>query len=431
MSEDMFADLVVADEDIIRLYDWWDMPSMTMRDCRSTSSIKVDFWSEEDRKDFIELIKRAGARIHPMGAQYPAQDHVSCYYDGPKVSSRHPICIPSKGRWDHQTTGKRLDEMGCEFLFFVEQHEAPAYISKLGESRVVSMPFSDLGQGSIPARNFIWDWAKENGHARHWVVDDNISGFYRLTENKKRIVKTGMFFRAMEDYVERFDNVALAAPHGECFVLSKSTSDSPVAYNSRCYSCTLVDTQIPFRWRGKYNEDTDLSLRVLKAGYCTILFRAMLMKKKMTARGCFAKDADNQSATPGGNTANVYTGGDLRRSFAESLQQQHPDLVKVVWKFNRWHHEVDYSPFKSRRPTLKKGVNKGKSFFDYGMVKVRYRGEPEELEPSTDEEIAEQDGYEVASQGLPDDVSPLSNRPETREAFEAGKARAKERAAAS
>ena len=28
------------------------------------------------------------------------------------------------------------------------------------------------------------------------------------------------------------------------------------------------------------------------------------------------------------------------------LEDMHPDVAKVVWKFNRWHHHVDYRPFK-------------------------------------------------------------------------------------
>jgi hypothetical protein len=47
----------------------------------------------------------------------------------------------------------------------------------------------------------------------------------------------------------------------------------------------------------------------------------------------------------GGNTDSVYTDGDQRKTFAESLQKQHPKIVDVVWKFKRWHHQVDYKGF--------------------------------------------------------------------------------------
>jgi hypothetical protein len=31
------------------------------------------------------------------------------------------------------------------------------------------------------------------------------------------------------------------------------------------------------------------------------------------------------------------------------LADLHPDVAKVVFKFNRWHHHVDYSKFKNNR----------------------------------------------------------------------------------
>ena len=51
----------------------------------------------------------------------------------------------------------------------------------------------------------------------------------------------------------------------------------------------------------------------------------------------------------GGNTDNVYTDEDNRMKFAKALEELHPDIVKVTWKFNRWHHQVDYRVFKNNR----------------------------------------------------------------------------------
>jgi len=53
----------------------------------------------------------------------------------------------------------------------------------------------------------------------------------------------------------------------------------------------------------------------------------------------------------GGNTDTIYAETNNRKEFAESLQQQHPDVVKVVWRFNRWHHEVNYNKFKNNQLT--------------------------------------------------------------------------------
>jgi len=50
----------------------------------------------------------------------------------------------------------------------------------------------------------------------------------------------------------------------------------------------------------------------------------------------------------GGNTEEFYDDeGTLPKS--EMLEKLHPDVAKVVFKFNRWHHQVDYSQFKKNK----------------------------------------------------------------------------------
>jgi hypothetical protein len=169
----------------------------------------------------------------------------------------------------------------------------------------------------------------------------------------------------MEDFVDRYQNIVMAGPHDQGFVKDRGDVRWPYLLNSRVYSCILLDTSLPHRWRGRYNEDTDLSLRLLKDGYCTLLFHAMLMSKAPTVgvRGC--------TPMKGGNTDTVYAENDHRLAFAESLKEQHPDCVEVVWKFNRWHHQVDYSPFRGNRLKLKAGVVQSLASNDYGMRLVR------------------------------------------------------------
>lgn len=147
----------------------------------------------------------------------------------------------------------------------------------------------------------------------------------------------------------------------------RSASVAPFLLNSRVYSCILLDTSLPERWRGRYNEDTDLALRLLKRGLCTLLFRALLMEKYPTT----GLPGKRDKAFPGGNTDNVYNTNDHRRAFAESLRDQHPDVVKVVWKFGRWHHQVDYSPFKKNALRLKPGIVPTVGPDNYGMRLVR------------------------------------------------------------
>ena len=75
---------------------------------------------------------------------------------------------------------------------------------------------------------------------------------------------------------------------------------------------------------------------MLKDGWCTVLFNCFLAGKIGTLR------------MKGGNTDEVYKQSENRLKFAKSLQEQHPDLVKIVWRYNRWHHEVNYSNFKQK-----------------------------------------------------------------------------------
>lgn len=249
---------------------------------------------------------------------------------------RYPVYIVSKGRWRNNLTARTLTKMGVPYRVVVEPQEAEQYAAALSPDKVLVLPFSNLGQGSIPARNWIWGHAASEGWARHWILDDNIEDFNRLNRNMKPPVRTGAIFVAAEDFVERYTNVGLAGFNYYSFC---KTSDAVPAYylNTRIYSCILIDNALPFRWRGRYNEDTDLSLRVLKSGLCTILFNAFLAGKVTTMR------------MKGGNTDAVYADTDNRREFAESLVEQHPDVAKVVWRFNRWHHHVDYRPFKGNK----------------------------------------------------------------------------------
>jgi len=375
-NDDLFDELGRPTQDVTQgaLFDmapdwrhvWWGMPEFEMRDARPGHKLVVNFMTAEDMAAFAQ---RSGLPVTTTSDSvwFPHQTPLrgQFVYCGPKTDSRYPVCIPSKGRADCQTTGHALQKMGVTHRFFVEDTEYEAYCRSVGEARVVKMPFHDLGLGSIPARNFIWDWALENGHARHWVVDDNIRAFARCHVNRRLNVEGGGFFLAMEDFVDRHENVALAGPHDKGFVPDRNPELTPFLLNSRVYSCILIDSQLKHRWRGRYNEDTDLSLRCLKDGLTTILFRALIMDKGVTSGSRGGKPL------PGGNTDNVYNSGDHRRAFAESLRDQHPDCVKVVWKFNRWHHEVDYSRFRNNPLRLRAGVVPTANTNDYGMRLIR------------------------------------------------------------
>jgi hypothetical protein len=108
---------------------------------------------------------------------------------------------------------------------------------------------------------------------------------------------------------------------------SRKTVMPPYYLNTRIYSCILIRNDIPYRWRGRYNEDTDLCLQVLSEGWCTVSFNAFNMMKAETM------------SVKGGNATELYK-GDGRLKMARSLERQWPYVVTTRRRFDRPQHVV-------------------------------------------------------------------------------------------
>jgi hypothetical protein len=283
------------------------------------------------------------------------------------MNPKHPVYIISKGRWDSRHTSKALDKMNMPYSIVVEEQEYDNYASVIDKNKILILPeqyikgydscTTDQGNnGSGSARNFCWENSLENGATSHWVIDDNIAAFGRINRNLYVHVTSGTIFKAAEDFIERYENVALAGFNYD-FLAKAKTQIPPFVKNTRIYSCLLIRNDIPYRWRARYNEDTDLSLRVMKDGWCTIQFNAFIQEKATT------------QTMKGGNTDEIYKEGTLNKS--KMLEELHPDVAKVVWRFNRWHHHVDYRPFKNNKLKKKKGLKIKKGINNYGMKVVK------------------------------------------------------------
>ena len=282
------------------------------------------------------------------------------------MKPKHPIYIVSKGRWEKTLTADALDRMGAEYRVVVEEQEFDNYASSVDVHRLVVLPQSylnsyvtcdELGdvksKGPGAARNFAWDHSLSLGATRHWVLDDNIDGFHRLNRNMKIKCETPAIFRAAEDFVERYTNVPIAGFNYSMFAKRKDTPP-PFVLNTRIYSCLLIENALKHRWEGRYNEDTHLSLRALKDGMCTVQFNAFLQNKVRT------------QSMGGGNTEAFYASeGTMPKS--QMLEELHPDVARVVWKFDRWHHFVDYNRFKKNRLVKRDGLVIPEGTNEYGM----------------------------------------------------------------
>lgn len=278
------------------------------------------------------------------------------------MNPKYPVYVISKGRWESRLTVKALEKRSIPYRIVIEPQEHDRYAAVIDPAKILVLPFSNLGQGSIPARNWVWEHSIAEGHERHWILDDNIRQFFQRNYNMTYYTTSGTSFRLIEQFADRYENVALAGMQYK-FLAKRKQKIAQAILNTRVYSCILIANSIPYRWRGRYNEDTDLSLCALKGGWCTVHFNQFLADKVQTM------------TVKGGNTDELYRQDatfDGRLAMARSLQQQHPDVVKIVRKWGRWQHQVDYRPFKANKFRLKPGAV---PLADYGIT-FQYKGQP-------------------------------------------------------
>ncbi len=276
------------------------------------------------------------------------------------MNPSYPVYIISKGRAESRYTSRMLERMSVPYRIVVEPQEYEQYAAVIDPAKILTLPFSNLGQGSIPARNWVWEHSIAEGHQKHWILDDNIAGFSYFNRNRRHHLRCGTGFVVMESFADRYENVALCGPQYCGFMPKRVRHRRSLILNTRIYLFILIDNALIFRWRGRYNEDTDLSLRCLKAGLCTVLFQAFLHGKAATM------------SMTGGNTDELYQ-GDGRLEMARSLRRQHPDVVTITRRWGRWQHQVDYRPFKGNKLIRKPGIEIPEGINEYGLRLVKVK----------------------------------------------------------
>lgn len=287
------------------------------------------------------------------------------------MNPQYPVYIVSKGRWEVRLTSDTLEQLGVPYYIVVESQEYANYASVIAPEKILVLPNEYLVQydpcdhygstkskGPGAARNFCWQHSIELRAKWHWVMDDNIAGFERLNRNERFRVASGTIFRVAENFVDRYENVAQAGFEYRQFGGGARREKAPYRLNTRIYSCILNRNDLPYRWRGRYNEDTDLSLRMLKDGWCTVLFQCFLQNKLKTQQ------------LQGGNTKEFYEHeGTLPKS--QMLVNLHPNVARIIWLYDRWHHYVDYTSFRKNKLLKKEGLVIPNRMNNYGMKLVR------------------------------------------------------------
>ena len=106
---------------------------------------------------------------------------------------------------------------------------------------------------------------------------------------------------------------------------------------------------------------------MLKDGDCTIQFNAFMQGKAAT------------QSVSGGNTSEFYHAENSEKinkegwnaegtvNKSQMLVDMHPDVARLVWRYNRWHHWVDYKHFKKNNLQYIDGYVLPEGVNNYGM----------------------------------------------------------------
>jgi len=359
--------------------EWLGMPEYNNSE-QPEAKIKLTFKfrNEEDYEFFKEQVKKLiynGDKFidgnqgkFEKQSWFPLIEKASKYYYKGNNNPRFPVYIISKGRFKKNPTVQTLNQLKVPFKIVIEEHEYKEYSKIVDKNNILILPVKykkeydtfwkdNLGiTGSGAARNYVWDHAIENKSVWHWILDDNIESFERFNNNMKVKFMSGDPFYILEDFVLRYENIAIAG-FGYANFVHWHEFRPPISFNTRVYSCLLIRNDIPYRWRGRYNEDTDLCVRVLKDGWCTLQTNIFLQGKMATQK------------MKGGNTDEIYKDGTLKKS--QMIVDMHPDIAKLTKKFNRWHHHINYKIFNKNLPIKKKNIIIDDKINNYGLQKYK------------------------------------------------------------
>ena len=278
--------------------------------------------------------------------------------------NKYPLYIPSKWRSQYMITSKALTKMWLKHYIIVEPQEEELYkksiekMSLSAEVIILDLKYKEKYETCDnlwltkstwpwPARNFAWDESIKKWYKYHWVMDDNISDFKVYHNNQRITTHNEDFFAYMEDFIQRYKNIYMWWPNYNMFAFWAKKLPAFVS-NTRIYSCNFIKNDIPFRWRGRYNEDTILSLDILHAGYCTIQFNMFLQNKLWTQIIKWWNSDEFYFKEWKREEWERYT-DKWTKEKSEMLAKVYPQYAKVKYKFNRIHHQVNYNHFKRQK----------------------------------------------------------------------------------
>lgn len=221
--------------------------------------------------------------------------------------------INTLGRVNKQITLKNLPKEVRDIVFLsVQEQEKDLY----GDQRLIVLPphIKDL-----PATR---QWLIDNVSTRYLVImDDDLSFFTRRDNIHTKLHKVepdeiSAMFKMIENKLYEYPMVGISSREGNNHVVN---NEKEVGRSMRIFGLDLqVVKLINARFdRTKTKEDMDMTLQILRAGYCNLVSYK------------WANDHVSSNA-PGGCA--LYRTLELMKSDAEILKKLHPEFVTVVEK---------------------------------------------------------------------------------------------------
>lgn len=176
------------------------------------------------------------------------------------------IYIPSKGRAGNVKT---LDALGTNdnVVLVVEPQDYKSYKEAHPDIKIIKIPRNDKGIAYV--RNQIL----KNDNTWHWVLDDDISGFY-FRQGTKMIKAPGN--KILNRYAKNIttnENIVVAGFEYQQFAWS---ANKPYKYNTYCDVAVMINGKVANENKIAYDEtlplkvDRDFILQCLTKGFLSV-----------------------------------------------------------------------------------------------------------------------------------------------------------------
>ena len=264
------------------------------------------------------------------------------------MGNLNTVYIISKGRpkCDTARTLARMEYPGEWFIVCGNNDETLSeYESRWGEHVLVfdwydeitrtdtldNFGFESMASGAVPVRNATCDISRERGETRHWQLDDDYYGFYHV--NKGEMRKHRMDGQELYDVFTEISEFAHSCGLSNAGIALGTVESMPhkrKTFGRRVFNahCLPSDKDLLTRWRGRMNDDLINAIETYRNGGFEMLFKYANLTMAKT------------QAEEGGLTDLYKAEGTVRKTAYPMLLA--PNAVKLVTKFGRYHHKVDW-----------------------------------------------------------------------------------------